>query len=197
MVRDSILIKDRIKEFRDSLKTHEPLDIVRMYLINPGTCFVINESDLNNLKKIVSNHFSLHPNEIAIVGSAKLGFSIAPDKRYQKFSDLSDIDIAICSSELFDEIWKSVYDYWRRESWSESKEFQKYLFRGWIRPDKLPNVPSFGMRREWWEFFRKLTNSKKYGPYSIRGGLYKSWHFLENYQLTAVERCIDEENKQV
>lgn len=196
MVSDSILIKDRIKEFRDSLKTHKALDIVRIYITNPGTCFALNDFALNDLKKTVSDHFSLHPNEIVIVGSAKLGFSIAPDKRYQAFSDSSDIDIAICSPKLFDKIWESVYDYSRHEIWHEAKKFQQYLFSGWIRPDKLPNVPTFRERKEWWEFFRNLTNSQKYGPYQLRGGLYKSWHFLECYQLIAVEQCIYEESKQ-
>jgi hypothetical protein len=43
-----------------------------------------------------------------VVGSAKLGFSIVPDKRYRAFGETSDIDVVLCSSALFDLFWEDV-----------------------------------------------------------------------------------------
>ena len=48
----------------------------------------------------------------------------------------------------------------------------------------------------WWNFFQTITNSGRYGGYNIRGGLYKSHFFLENYQKICIQACINnlEEN---
>ncbi|MBV9747108.1 MAG: hypothetical protein JO099_25380 [Acidobacteriia bacterium] len=58
-----------------------------------------------------------------------------------------------------------------------------------MRPDKLPPITSFSRSRDWWEFFRALATTGEYGPYKITGALYKSWHFLESYQLKCVRDC--------
>ena len=130
------------------------------------------------------------------MGSAKTGFSIAPDKRYRPFGETSDIDVVICSSTLFDAIWKDVFDYWARgENWPSLGAFRKYLFRGWMRPDKLPPAASFQRAQDWWEFFRTVTSSGSFGPYKITGALYKSWHFLESYQQKCVRDSVEEEVK--
>jgi hypothetical protein len=42
-----------------------------------------------SLKAAVAEQFQIHPNEIIVVGSAKLGFSIAPTKRYRAFGETS------------------------------------------------------------------------------------------------------------
>ena len=125
-----------------------------------------------------------------MVGSAKLGFSIAFNKRYRVFCDSSDIDMVLLSPSLFDKIWKEVYSYESQKNfWPESSEFKEYLFKGWIRPDKLPKSDIFTLGNEWFEFFRGLTSSGRYGRFNIRAGLYKDWHFLEGYQSICVEQC--------
>ena len=119
-----------------------------------------------------------------------MGFSIARGKRYRPFSEQSDIDVAIISNQLFDEIWQQVFDFWNDGGlWQEDNDFKKYLFRGWIRPDKLPPSERFQIRKDWWEFFRELTSNGSYGPYKISAGLYKSWHYFETYQSICVKEC--------
>ena len=158
---------------------------------------MLSQREYFDLRSEVADHFRLHPNEVLVVGSTKLGFSVVPDKRYRLFRDTSDIDVALVSSALFDELWERVFRYKREGSyWPEYNDFVRYFFRGWIRPDKLPRSPMFHLREDWWNFFQTITNSGRYGSYNIRGGLYKSYFFLENYQTICVQRCIDnlEEN---
>jgi hypothetical protein len=182
-------VEERIRHFRADLPNHDVAALVRKH-VTSGDCFTLSPTSYYELKARIAGKFEIHPTEVVVVGSAKLGFSIAPDKRYREFGETSDIDVALCSAELFDACWKDVFDYWARpEFWPGLEDFRKYLFRGWMRPDKLPPARSFERSRDWWEFFRGLTKEAVFGRYKIRGALYKNWHFLESYQQKCVRDC--------
>lgn len=189
---DQVEIEKLIQEFQNDLQKYSAERIVQKR-ITFGSSYILSEDLYFDLKASVSEHFHISTNEVLIVGSGKLGFSIAPTKRYRHFSDTSDVDIALISSDLFDDIWKIVFDYKNDVGyWEEEDEFKKYLFKGWIRPDKLPPSPVFKFRKDWWDFFRLLTSSNNFGPFQIRGALYKSWEFLEDYQCICVKSCQED-----
>ena len=155
-----------------------------------GDPFAITSEEYFQLKVEVAGQFRVHPSEVLMVGSAKLGFSISPTKPLTKFSDKSDIDLAIVSDSLFDQTWSAVHRYSKDAgSWPKITDFQHYLFDGWIRPDVLPPEADFEIASTWWEFFRVLTASGRYGKYKIAAGLYKSWDFLERYTVQGVTAC--------
>lgn len=188
-------IDDKIAEFKQHLKSNDEASVVRRF-ITSGDCYVVNQDKYLELKSTIADHFQIHPNEVLIVGSGKLGFSIAENlakskPRYRHFSDSSDIDVAIISQKLFDTIWKDLYDYIEDKGyWQKQKEFTTYHFTGWMRPDMLPSSPRFDFTQTmWWDFFNNLTSSQKFGDYKIRGGLYRNWHFLEKYQMKCVKQC--------
>jgi hypothetical protein len=190
-------IARRMLAFRNDLRRNEPPRIVQRWITH-GDAAMLSPEHYFELKEAVAQKFMVHPNEVVVVGSAKLGFSIAPKKRYRQFLSDSDIDVAIVSSALFDRFWVSVYDYSQRGPdpyWQDRQAFQKYLFRGWIRPDKLPRSPAFAQRDDWWEFFRMLRHSRRF-RHGISAGLYKSWHFLETYQQVCIIECKTEELRQ-
>lgn len=185
----TVNIAEHINSFKEDLKNFSSSEIVQKRIIF-GDCVIINADAYHNLRAKIGTKFNVHPNEVIVVGSAKLGFSIAPQKRYQFFGDTSDIDVAIVSSNLFDSFWKSVYNLWTEKVlWESETDFKKYLFQGWIRPDKLPNSKNFVEGDNWWEFFRTLTSSGEFGPYKIRGAIYKDYDFLQGYQNFAVQYC--------
>jgi hypothetical protein len=185
-------IEEEIAGFKKGLLVHSASEIVQSRIIF-GECVMLEKETYHSLRVEVAKHFGVHSNEVLVVGSAKLGFSIAPSKMYKPFNDSSDIDVVIVSSVLFDKIWKSVYHLWREKIyWNAEAGFQKYLFQGWIRPDKLPISKKFPLTSEWWEFFRKLTSSGAFGDYKISGAIYKDWDFLEGYQNFAVQNCKDQ-----
>jgi len=178
-----------MQAFRADLPAISVDEVVRKH-ITFGLCFALDADAYFDLKQQVATHFRINPNEVVVVGSAKLGFSIAPGKRYWHFRDESDIDVALCRPDLFDKIWLDVFNYWRAGGlWDRFDQFRKYLFRGWMRPDMLPPASSFQHSSEWWEFFRSLTSTGRYGPYKISGALYKTWDFLESYQAKCVTDC--------
>jgi hypothetical protein len=116
-------VEERIRNFRQDLPQREVTELVRRH-ITYGDCFMLSANSYYELKALVAQHFEVHTSEVVVVGLAKLGFSIAPDKRYRPFGENSDIDVAFCSSHLFDAFWKDVFDYWaRREYWPGLRGF--------------------------------------------------------------------------
>ncbi len=182
-------IEERIDAFRRDLP-FRTVEILVQRHITFGDCFALTPDAYFELKQRIGHHFGINPNQVVVVGSAKLGFSVAPNKRYRPFGNLSDIDVALCCSQLFDDMWIDVFNYWRGWGfWEGFDVFRKYLFRGWMRPDKLPPAESFGRNQAWWDFFRSLSATGDFGPYKISGALYKDWHFLESYQAECVTDC--------
>ena len=182
-------IEESLNEFKGHLSTLPAVDVVRCHILS-GPSLLLDEPGYLSFRCKIADHLAVHPNEVVMVGSGKLGFSIAPTKLYRHFCDESDIDVAIVSSALFERVWKSVYEYWRQGGyWEGSADFSEYLFRGWLRPDKLPAAHRLEYCKDWWEFFRQLTASGEYGAYSIRAGLYRSWFFLEDYHQKNIEAC--------
>ena len=99
-----------------------------------GPCCLLSSDAYFELKREIAQQFKLHPTQVLVVGSAKLGFSIVPKKRYRLFNDESDIDVALVAPQLFEEVWTEVYDYWYGSAyWDQHQTFCNYLFQGWIR----------------------------------------------------------------
>ena len=84
------IIAGRIDEFREDIKHRDVLDIVQRY-ITSGVCFALEERLYIELKQRIAAQYGVHHTQVVVVGSAKLGFSIAPDKRYRAFCETSDI----------------------------------------------------------------------------------------------------------
>lgn len=190
--------------FKDALaRISDDAEIVRRYVTGDAIgCEIINADQYAELKERVASKFKIHASDVIVVGSAKLGFSIAPHKRWDPFNPdkdkPSDIDVAIVSESLYKNIWAEMAMHAAKRpklSGNNNMDTQWHGFHaaGWIRPDKMPNYPNFNRRNDWFEFFREITSEGFCGPHKINGGLYFSHIFLENYQGKSVQQC--RENK--
>jgi predicted nucleotidyltransferase len=186
-------MEEEVSRFRSELLLRDARDICRRFLIF-GSCTQLDDERYYGLKAAVAEEFNIHPNEIIVVGSTKLGFSIVPAKRYRAFGETSDIDVAIVSPQLFDRVWHEVFRYLdSARSWQDRREFANYFVRGWVRPDKLPPGENFQFTQDWFEFFRHLSNSREFGDIKIAGALYRDWIFLEKYQESCILKCREAE----
>ena len=96
---DYLGISARVQDFQMDLGTL-PDNIVVQKHITFGDSYILDRDQYFTLKRNISEKFRIHPSQVILVGSGKLGFSIAPTKRFRHFGDQSDIDVAIVSSEL-------------------------------------------------------------------------------------------------
>lgn len=147
----------------------------------------------DDLKSIVSQSLEISFNNIAIVGSSKVGCSLSPpsdqqSKLFRCFNDDSDIDIAIVSEKLFQKYWTLF-----RRSYSEvNKRYYKYIsrgiYRGYINENNLSVID--GCRKEWNEkasISKKLLRSEMYIRPEITYRLYRSWEDFEEYHLQSID----------
>jgi len=176
--------------FQNDIFSEDSTSIVQKYILQ-GEPIVLSSDRYFRLRKAISGKFGLHPNDILLVGSAKLGFSLSENRMLENFCNESDIDVAIVSAGLFQRVWQEAFKY--RDSvgnWSNFPSFRRYLFKGWIRPDFLPLSENFEFAEEWNSFFQQLTASGEFGPYKIAAGLYHSLFFLESYHCKCIEMCV-------
>lgn len=108
---DESKIEERLERFRNDLSSL-PWPLMVQKHITFGDCFILDESKHFEIKADLAQEFRIHHSEVMIVGSGKLGFSIADGKRYKPFGESSDIDLAIVSGRLFDDVWRDTFDYW-------------------------------------------------------------------------------------
>lgn len=153
-----------------------------------GSCSELEDDITHGVRSSISKKFAVEYNNVVIVGSANLGFSIKPKKRYVEFGDESDVDVAIVCDRLFERVWHEIYLYDKSGAlWEKKGSFRKYLSRGWIRPDLLPASSVFEFSNDWWEYFSGLRVDGC--PFKITAGIYHSHFFLRQYQTICIEQC--------
>lgn len=70
---------------------------------------------------------------IAVIGSAKYGFSLAPQKAFSKFNtENSDLDIVIVSRGIFRDAWHNLRRAHYRNSLPDKKAYIDDVFRRFV-----------------------------------------------------------------
>lgn len=184
------------KEIQDG-KTSEY--IIEKYILHNIPYFFKDNMDVYfDIKKLIAEHFKIPITNIYLVGSGQFGFSLNPDKNYKNFRELdneeknikaSDLDFAIISTKLFDDIWSELYDFkignvpHNEEDDKNFKMFKNYLFKGWIRPDAWPF--EFQKKTEWFEFFNSLNPLVNR---QVSCGIFRNEEcFIKNYKYSIDE----------
>jgi hypothetical protein len=184
--------EDRVKRFCADLELLKPNDVIRKH-ITTGMPVYLDEEQYFDLRSRIADEFKLYPSEVVLVGSCRMGFSIAPKKRYREARRNSDLDVAIVSLDRFDNYWDGVFAYAANDAaWKRSKEYRHFvrtLFNGWIDPRGLPNVPRFEQAVRWTSFFDTLMQSRQFGSRRITARLYRTWMRLEAYQEKSIRQC--------
>ena len=147
-------------------------------------------------KEIVSSQLDISFHSLQIVGSAKTGFSLSPQKALQPFHDglpgqpSSDIDIAIISERIYRKFWdklREIRGLWYKGYFSHLTES---IFRGYINDKDILRIPD--LREEWENLTSPINVSlqDKLGfVHPITYRVYRSWDDLEDYQLSGISKA--------
>jgi hypothetical protein len=199
IIVDSETIKKDILNMKDD-------QFYRKYLIPPtnwyfymyGKKSVSNmQNMLETFQKIISETLSISHKSSFIVGSAKLGYSLAPYKPLRPFrepdnnghKEISDIDIAIISTRLFDNFW---YKLRTTQKLYNQKIFNKItysIYNGYINGSHVNKIDR--VRSEWLDTFSETTQKLQYelqiiSPINYR--VYRCWEDFEQYHLKGISQ---------
>lgn len=150
----------------------------------------------------------MHINQVKVVGSGKLGFSLNPKNLFNPFDklflqtkkkkDKSDLDIAVISNDLFEFIGKSLFEYtnYYRKKWEYNEfydvhsakdfnvpicyKFFEYFTKGWFRLDFKPVGFDFCEEGSFEELKQKVQSltGRKIGL-----GIYQDWYYFKHYHM--------------
>lgn len=184
------------------LLSDEFSDIMQEHLFE-GLPFVFRDTPqtLGVLKSHLAAELGVDASNIVVVGSARLGFSLNPDKFPRQFSDTSDIDIVIVDKGLFDKVWTTLlrWNYPRRlvklgkadGDWVYQR--RKDIYWGWFTPDRIrfegisyPDAlqPLRDLSTRWFNAFHSLSQYSDHAELARReasGRLYRTWSHASLY----------------
>ncbi|HCG8169809.1 hypothetical protein P3633_22205 [Vibrio parahaemolyticus] len=184
-----------LEEFKAKLIKDDIRDVYQRYLLGHDTWYFRKHKqsasyaqDYDDFKLYMSKKLELHVNNIAIVGSAKLGFSLSPQKDYREFNDDSDIDLVVVSSPIFKAAWEAYLDLHLRGYLPTYAPVAKNVFKGFVSLKEIDNRSTFF---DTWS--RKVEPLKKdfqtlFGiPHEVNYRVYDSWESVERYHLSGLK----------
>lgn len=154
-------------------------------------CPAIYES----MRSWLANYLSVHPKEISITGSARLGASLSPAKLGKPFDSDSDLDVFVVSHQLF-EIMQDQFCKWsldfesgrakprnarEEDFWRDNHHRgHKLIQRGFIDQKLIPNLDAYPeiqrISESMWALVEKLKITER-APRPKHASLrcYSSW----------------------
>ena len=146
----------------------------------------------DGFKTYMAKKFDVPSNNIFIVGSALLGFSLSPKKNYKAFDDTSDIDIVIVDEELYKKYWDKLFDDYSRSILSGDKytKIAKDVFKRFIdtKDRYYQGKKEYIKLKKQTDDYAKDLQIKFHFPEEIGYRIYKSFN---DYKINLIRNFID------
>ncbi|MDL5613781.1 MULTISPECIES: hypothetical protein [Bacillus] len=192
---------------KKELKQLKPIDFYMKYIVKSYNwyfsevlCAEKGKSIelMDNFKEIVTRNLDISFHSVQMVGSAKIGFSLSPYKNFRQFVKYSpnehiqesDIDLAIISAPLFNEIWQAIRKCRATVYLANYKKIANSVFLGYINDKDFLEIVdvSIDVKEKIMKTNKELIDELSIlNPISYR--IYKSWEDLEEYQLGSIEKA--------
>lgn len=165
-------------------------------------------TSMPTIRRHLASHLPVAPENIIIVGSAKMGFSLNPDSYFRPFGKNSDIDIVVVDTELFDQVWHALlqWHYPRRQLGLEpasahwAGDRKRDIYWGWLTPHKIrfdglyfPQalVPIRNLAGQWFGAFQSLSLYPQFNTRTINSRLYRTWDHARVYHIDGLRTLKD------
>ena len=176
------------------LRDRRQKELIEEHLI-AGLPFVFQDAPqkYQDFLGTLSAQFRTPAADISIIGSARIGFSLDPEKYGVPFRVASDLDTIIVNAAMFDTAWYQLYNLGRKRFSLEQKvkrAFEEHrrnnVFFGFIVPKELPGVVSLSTL--WFNVFREVGGRiRELGGRDINGRLYRTWDHVRAHQKYSLE----------
>lgn len=184
-----------------SLKHRGPTDFVDRLMFDDNAWFfpTVSGSEYDEFKEGFAPVFDVQPSDVAIVGSAKYGFSLSPEKDFRQFQpdedlpDPSDIDIVVVSRSIFNETWHHLRRADYQGAVNARKYFQEDVFRRFIMIGADDDRDSFYLRdlSRLVDRVRKVATSRYGITQTIKLRVYASWTDAKAYHIWSLQKLAE------
>jgi hypothetical protein len=190
-------------DLKKQLKSLTPEDFFEEFILRKQTSR-FDENSLEFVAEVLGNEFNLtfQKEDLVVVGSSKLGFALH-DKRkegqviaqaFRCYSENSDIDLAVCSPNLFSLLWHEVSAFASRNKHMydhELKGLGPHLIFGWLRHDQCRSEARNQLMH--YQNLKKcrstIRKERNRGHPKIEMGIFYDVHQLKIYQARSIRIC--------
>lgn len=193
---DELALQLRLDHFRSRIAAGAAPETLVREFITFGNVAVLDDMTYTHIREHAGAALGVHPiQSVYIIGSAKLGFSIKPSRRYGFFSDESDLDVAIVSAQIYEQLWSEARRFVRDGGLWEGdprNHFKNDHVNAVIKPYVMPDSDLVPTKRVLFDLGSDLQRVGG-SPYPVTVAVWHSMEALEEYQLRAVRQCQQEE----
>jgi hypothetical protein len=144
-----------LKESTRSMTHDERIGLLRLW-VSEGIPFAFSGAPMlyESIRGWLASRLEIHPKTITLIGSARLGYSLAPSPKYGRpFGETSDLDFSAITPDLFTQL-AADFERWQADLtagtvhprssieenyWKENgQRLPKNIANGFIDPNKIP-----------------------------------------------------------
>lgn len=141
----------------------------------------------DDFRAFVSTQLEVNFNSIAIIGTAKTGYSLSPNKKFKIFTKDSDIDLVLVSTKKFNEFWDAYLDISTTDTLPSNLGIPKNIFRRFTYVDDLgsSNETLKAWEKKVAPFMKDIqTRFNIFNQINYR--VYRGWKDVERYHLKGI-----------
>ncbi|MWV27474.1 hypothetical protein [Aurantiacibacter rhizosphaerae] len=183
------------------LKKDGPVRFVEQILFDDNAWYFPTRSgaEYADFKSGFAPVFGVSSPEIAVVGSAKFGFSLAPQKGFRAFQpsdeepNPSDLDVVIVSRPIFNETWHQLRRAHYQGAINAREFFQEDVFRRFIMIGADDERDTHYLRdlSRLMDRVRKEATTKFGITQTIKMRVYASWTDAKAYHIWSMQKLAE------
>lgn len=188
-------------EFEEALKAKGSKFVFNNFLMNEDV-YILREryqtdavTTYHAIKLEASDALDVPVKNIAIVGSAKMGYSLTPGRNYSPFDENSDLDLVIVSESIFQELWENHLNYVNSSTGQRYSNVAKNIFRHFI---SIKTEEIQGDQLEYFSHWISRVDRLKRNlqlkfklPSEINYRVYDAWKYVEQYHVAGLNGLIE------
>lgn len=173
------------------------MDFVDRFLFDQSAwCFPTQTgSEYEDVKFSLAEVLSVEAEDIAVVGSGKYGFSMAPGKGFNQFDpNCSDLDVVVISKGLFNSTWKHMRRAYFNGALEAKQAYQGDVFRRFVMAGTDDHLETTYLRdlRRLLDRARKVSSSSLGISQPIKFRVYSSWSDAKSYHIWSLQKLGEE-----
>lgn len=182
------------EEFLEQLESVGPDLIAQRWVIDrTPQIFDNDQTAYVDWKSKLASAIEVDGRAISVIGSACVGFSLSPTKKFRDFGDSSDIDVAIISAYHFDVAWRTIRNFGTKihtlnRKQRASLDDHKARLIYWGTFDTKHLLPKLPFGKQWFEAFEQMTTHEPTRDRDINARIYRDFESLSAYHANNMRK---------